>query len=292
MSWVVSDQTKLESMVLERDDTAMTLEIAEVQLSREANKKRLERERRRPPDTSTSGNGESPSIKVPYQSRPKHRLIPVIGTKVDTVDWGRKTLADLQSRVQRRREDAKTTTQPEHSAVFVAYSSPAAAQRAYREITFHPVASKATPDRFIGVRPKEALWTNLNLSPASRITRSGLATALFIATILFWTIPVGFVGAISNIKNLADTVKPLGFLQNLPPSVMGLLSGLLPPLVISTLISSVPNIFRCGYPRGCHNVLLTSLQISPSLPVNQQFRKPSSRLRIGTLLSKSFRSFS
>lgn len=244
-SWVVSDQSKLEGLVSERNDRAMALENAEIQLIRDANKKRLQGMRS---DTvgNTSQNRDTPNWKVPYESRPKHRLTPMVGTKVDTIKWARNTTPDLQGQIQKHRESHKIAAHPETSAVFVAYSSPAAAQRAYTEVKFHPVVSRIAMDRFIGVQPKEALWANLTLAPSSRISRASLATALVIATILFWSIPIGFVGAISNIKYLADKVEFLGFLNNLPPSVIGLVSGLLPPLLISTLVSYVPKIFRCS----------------------------------------------
>jgi calcium permeable stress-gated cation channel len=245
-SWVVSDQSELETLVSNRDDTAMKLEAAEVQLIKEANMKGLERtEGNRAGDVSQQDN--APSSKVPDGVRPRHRLTTVVGTKVDSIDWARKTLPNLKTQVAEKREASQTPAQPESSAVFVAFSSPAAAQRAYLEVNFHPVVSKVAPDRFIGVQPKEALWNNLTLAPPNRISRASLATALVIATILFWTIPIGVVGAISNVKYLADKVKPLQFLNNLPPSVIGIISGFLPPLAISTLISYVPKIFRCAY---------------------------------------------
>lgn len=244
MSWIVSDRSKLEKLVEERTDTAMKLEVAEVELSREANKRRQQTRKDDPASTSPQ-NGDEPSLEVPHTSRPKHRSTPVIGSKDDTIDWAREKLPDLQNRIEKLRENADTTPQPDTSAVFVCYSSPVAAQRAYRNVTFHPVVSSITPDRFIGVTPKEALWGNLTLTPADRLSRASVATALVIAAILFWSIPIGFVGAISNIKYLANEVKFLGFLNNLPSWIIGLLSGFLPPLAISTFVSYLPKMFRC-----------------------------------------------
>jgi calcium permeable stress-gated cation channel len=197
----------------------------------------------------TLENSEGQFSKVPYESRPKHRSTPLVGKKIDTIDWARQTLPGLENRVQKYRRAANTSAQPENYAVFVAYSSPAAAQRAYRNVNFHPAVSSITSDRFIGVQPKEALWSNVTLSRSSRIARASAATTLIVAMILFWTIPIGFVGAISNIKYLANKVKFLRFLNNLPVSIIGLISGLLPPLVISTLVSYVPKILRCTYLR-------------------------------------------
>lgn len=258
-SWIVSDNSQLEKVVTERNDTAMRLEAAEVQLSREANKKRLESSSGQH-NGSTSDNGNSATSQVLNQSRPKHKSTPVVGNKLDTIEWGRKTLPDLQKRVQAEREAAREPSKPEESAVFVAFSSPAAAQRAYLQVRFHRIVSKVAPDRFIGVQPKEALWNNLTLTPPNRISRASFATVLVVATILFWAIPIGIVGAISNINYLTDKVKFLQFLNKLPPSVIGLISGLLPPLAISTLVSYVPKIFRCRYPECIHTNSLTHVR--------------------------------
>ncbi len=246
--WIVSDYSELEKLVSQRNDRAMALEAAEVQLIREANRRKIDRTRDGS-DGIYSEGGSRPAAKIPDRSRPKHKSTPVIGTKVDTIAWGRKTLPDLQRRVEERRERFKATAQPESSAVFVAYSSPAAAQRAYQEVGFHRVVSKVTKDRILGVKPKEVIWANLSLSSPNRISRASLATALETGSILFWAIPIGFVGAISNINYLTDKVNFLRFLNNLPPSVIGLISGLLPPLAISTLISYVPTIFRSAHSR-------------------------------------------
>jgi calcium permeable stress-gated cation channel len=253
-SWIVSDRSKLEKLVGQRNDIVLTLEAAEVDLSRKANNRKIERPQGHENGSNPEG-GDPYYSKVPYQSRPKHKLTPVLGTKVDSIDWARKALPDRQSKIEKHREVSETPVKPKSSAVFVAYSSPAAAQRAYNDVKFHPVISTITLDRFIGVQPKEALWSNLSLAPPSRLSRASLATALVIATILFWAIPIGFVGAISNIKYLTDKVKFLRFLNNLPPSIIGLISGFLPPLIISTFVSYVPKIFRCGCtldPQLCH----------------------------------------
>lgn len=244
--WVVRDCSALEKLVAERNDRAMKLETAQIQLSMEGNKRRLAK-MKGDGGSETSGNRGMQSFTVPYQSRPKHRSIPILGQKVDTIDWARKTLPNLQGQVRNNRATAEWSAKPETSAAFVAYSSPDAAQQACRDIKFHRVVSVIAPDRLLGFKPKEAHWANLSLAPSRRIPQAAFATALVIATILFWVIPIGFVGAISNVKYLADKVKFLRFLNDLPPSVIGLLSGLLPPLAISTLVSYVPKIFRCEW---------------------------------------------
>jgi len=55
------------------------------------------------------------------------------------------------------------------------------------------------------------------------------------------------VGTLSNINYLADKVHFLRFVYDLPPAVLGVLTGLLPPLILSSFISYVPKFMRCTY---------------------------------------------
>jgi hypothetical protein len=53
------------------------------------------------------------------------------------------------------------------------------------------------------------------------------------------------VGTISNINYLTGRFHFLRFINDLPTAVLGLLTGLLPPYLVSELVSYVPKIFRC-----------------------------------------------
>lgn len=58
------------------------------------------------------------------------------------------------------------------------------------------------------------------------------------------SIPISFVGAWSNVEYLAKTYSWLSWLNQLPDTVIGLLSGLVPAALLSLLSSYVPKIFR------------------------------------------------
>ncbi|KAI9876392.1 MAG: hypothetical protein M1823_007291, partial [Watsoniomyces obsoletus] len=99
-------------------------------------------------------------------------------------------------------------------------------------------------EKFISIQPKEVLWKNLNMKPSQRVSYWYLATALAAATTIFWVIPVGLVGTLSNIDYLTDKVHFLRFINNLPAPVLGFLTGFVPPFLLSTLVSYVPYFFR------------------------------------------------
>jgi hypothetical protein len=62
--------------------------------------------------------------------------------------------------------------------------------------------------------------------------------------IIFWAIPVAFVGALSNINYLTNKVHFLSFINKIPTVILGLVTGLLPTILLAVLMAVVP-IF-CG----------------------------------------------
>jgi hypothetical protein len=61
--------------------------------------------------------------------------------------------------------------------------------------------------------------------------------------IVFWAIPVAFVGLISNITYL-ESYTWLHWLTYIPSWIMGVISGLLPAVMLSILMSLVPVVMR------------------------------------------------
>jgi hypothetical protein len=241
--WMVTDLDAVESLVSSRNDSAMMLEAAEVKWSRNLNKKRLQNS---PKSNSSNGyrledGGDISSIDK--ESRPTHRLTPLVGKRVDTIQWSRNQVSEKASEVQKTRELASNDNPKHGRAVFVEFANQAAAQRAYQQLSFHKPLH--LDPRYIGVLPKEVIWKNLSFSTAHRISKGYVATAFIAATILLWSIPIGIVGTISNINYLTEQFHFLRFINNLPDSVLGLITGLLPPYLISEMVSYVPKFFRC-----------------------------------------------
>jgi hypothetical protein len=235
--WPVTKGEKLVSLVSERNSKVEELEGAEMTLIQNVNK-----------EIKKSHNRNMKYEQLPKQMkkslRPTHKSkTPVVGKEVDSIEYFRNQVKEIEDDIVKARESNESVeSHGGATAVFVEFRTQAAAQRAYQQIASADILS-LTP-RYVGTMPTEVIWANLNIAPARRISQSGLAVGLVVATIIFWSIPVSIVGAISNIEYLAE-FKWLAFLNNLPPSIMSLLSGLLPPLLLSALARYVPNIFRC-----------------------------------------------
>jgi hypothetical protein len=240
--WPAAKADKLRSLVSSRNALVEELESAELTLIQNANergRKRQSKNSRRDVTYDSLSDGIKKSL------RPTHRLkTSQVGKQVDSIDYYREQLKEKEGEIEKARESNEHgNSHNGAAAVFVEFRTQAAAQRACQQIASADILS-LTP-RYTGVMPNEVIWENLTLPPTRRLSQQGVAVALVVATIIFWSIPVSLVGAVSNIGYLAENFKWLEFLNKLPPTAMSLLSGLLPPLILSMLASYVPKIFRC-----------------------------------------------
>ncbi|KAF2741290.1 DUF221-domain-containing protein [Polyplosphaeria fusca] len=243
--WPAAKADKLESMTAERNANVEQLEAAEINLIRKVNQTgRKERK------TQGSRNENTPSYDqlsndTKKSLRPTHRLAkpPKAGQKVDSINFFRDQIKEKESEIDEARKSYDAPeTQGGGAAVFVEYRDQTAAQKAYQQIAASGILT--LNPRYTGVMPGEVIWKNIVIPTTLRLSQEAMAVGLVVATIIFWTIPVGFVASISNISYLAENYEWLKFLRNLPDPVIGLLSGLLPPLATSLLSKYVPNIFR------------------------------------------------
>jgi len=233
-SWPVKDTGDISDLVQKRNDAAMKLESAEYDLIVRANKQRRQ------------GSGSASSLENGHSSskahRPTARQPPVVGTKYDLIDKSRASVADLASQTEEHRASPGSKL-PGQSAIFVAFSDQAAAHRAYETVTFKTPAIPLQ-DRYLDVLPKEVLWDSLALPMEKRLSKASLGLVFVIAFTIFFSIPTSILGTISNIKYLAKHYEWLSFLNELPDWLIGLISGLAPPFLISWLVSYVPKLFR------------------------------------------------
>lgn len=229
-SWNVSSLEEVEQLVAKRDAKVDQLEQAELKFLKKRHRKHS------PIDT---GGGSSDRI---AEGRPTHRSYPVVGKKLDTIAHLRQELPEIVSDLEQRRHADKSSPSNAYGAMFVEFKDQVSANQAFQQ--FHHPAPLALQPKFIGVQPKEVIWQNLNLEPAIRVSYSYIAIAVAVATIVLWSIPVGIIGTISNLSYLTDKVRFLQFLNDLPAPILGLITGLLPPLLLSTVVSYVPYYFK------------------------------------------------
>ncbi|EXJ83617.1 hypothetical protein A1O1_07240 [Capronia coronata CBS 617.96] len=238
-SWLVSNLSHLEKAVSNRDGKIDNLEGLEVKLLKNVNK-----------EASDSENGHGSARGSPEDSasvnidrhKPKSRSKYLFGDQIDSIAKAREEVASIISDVDMVRQADSSEPSRRTGAIFVEFKDQASAHEAFQQVR-HPSPLSLQP-KYVGVQPKEVIWQNINLEPSLRITYSYIAVALAVATIILWSIPVGIIGTISNINYLTDKFHFLQFINNLPAPILGLLTGLVPPLLLSAVVSYVPYFFQ------------------------------------------------
>jgi calcium permeable stress-gated cation channel len=78
------------------------------------------------------------------------------------------------------------------------------------------------------------------MSPWMRKIRALISWGITIALIILWGPIVAFVGIISNINTLANTVSFLHWINDIPSVVQGIIQGILPPVALAVLFIVLP----------------------------------------------------
>jgi calcium permeable stress-gated cation channel len=250
--WIASETKELEEMVKDRQKAAMKLEGAETKLIRLANKARLKAAKKggaqdESPvfDERQDLSGESGSAAARWirpKDRPTHRLKPVIGKKVDTINWARDEIARLNPLIEKAQNEYRAGEAKPKNAVFVEFWNQTQAQAAFQMVTHHQALHMAP--RQVGMVPEEVIWSNLGMTWKTATVRNIVALSAATALIIFWSFPVAVVGAISQISYLTEKLPWLGFINDIPTVILGVVQGLLPSVLLAVLVSLVPVFFR------------------------------------------------
>ncbi|KAH8670797.1 hypothetical protein BX600DRAFT_229607 [Xylariales sp. PMI_506] len=241
--WAVKATPKLDSLVGARDSKATNLESLETSFLTNAHKKQVKFARQQEQEVTSLPRDTVDRI------RPKHRKYWVAGHKTDAIDRTRDELQQASTKLDEIRDTYSASTPDSHavSAIFVEYASQKAAHQAYHRSSSSGIpipASVLVQSRLLGVLPKEIVWKNLTRPNAVRLSGKFTANLIIAAFILFWSIISAFIGSISNVIFLSKNVEWLHWIADLPQPLLGLLTGLLPPLATSLLSSYVPIIMR------------------------------------------------
>ncbi|SMQ54220.1 unnamed protein product [Zymoseptoria tritici ST99CH_3D7] len=243
--WMATDCKKLEEKVEERNKTAIKLETAETKLIKTATANKLKADKkggRTNSDEAAIGDDGAAAQYVQQKDRPTHKLKFLVGKKVDTIDWCRAELQKLVPEVERGQAAHRNGEGKKLNSVFVQFETLAQAQAAYQSLAHHQVLQMAP--RFVGMSPEEVIWSNLRIQWWERVIRQILTITFVVALVIFWSIPVAIVGAISNINYLICQLPWLSFLNDIPDVIMGVVTGLLPVILLAVLMALLPIILR------------------------------------------------
>ncbi|EDN03067.1 conserved hypothetical protein [Histoplasma mississippiense (nom. inval.)] len=252
--WIPTDTKELVDLVEERDETAFRLEAAETKLIKLANGARIKSLKAKPADeenhdtdnlTGDEAQAESGSVAARWikpSNRPTHKLKPLIGKKVDTINWSRTEIERLNPEIEALQAKHRAGDAKKISAVFVEFYTQNEAQAAYQMVAHNQPLHMAP--RYIGLNPNDIIWSNLRIKWWELIIRNAATIGAVVTLIIFWAIPVAVVGAISNINFLTEKVPFLGFINDCPPVILGLITSLLPAVLLAVLMALLPIILR------------------------------------------------
>ncbi|KAG7000868.1 protein RSN1 [Fusarium oxysporum f. sp. conglutinans] len=220
--WIPGDTKELDRIIQERDNVAMKLEKGEIKWIKLCNKERIKYENKTDVNVekvatarSDSESGNLVAGWIPHHKRPTHRtgLLGLIGKKVDTIQWGRQQLKALIPKVQSAQSSWLAGKYKKHCAIFVEFFTLYDAHLAFHAATHHRALQMA--DRFIGIRPNEVIWQNLNYSRWQVAIRRYAAYATITGLIVFWAVPVTIIGLIAQV-DVIKTLPGLTWIENIP----------------------------------------------------------------------------
>ncbi|RCH85850.1 hypothetical protein CU098_003115, partial [Rhizopus stolonifer] len=238
--WLNRKTDDLPDLVQERQKSALGLEasITKAVLATYKHRLKLESKNR----VMEEGLTESD---IPKQLRPKHRdsplpiPLPCFGKKVDSIEFYHKKISELNKTLGEKQNDAPTLDQV--NSAFIEFNEQIAAHMAAQSL-LHKNPMKMAP-RYVQVAPSDIIWENTSIRSHERMIRRFVSFAITTAIIIFWAAPVVFVQAIANIQTLSKAFPFLAGINDLGPTVVGIIQGILPAVALSILISLVPIIF-------------------------------------------------
>jgi hypothetical protein len=181
--WPATKADKLQSLVSSRSSLVEKLEAAELKLIQNVDRNRR-KSRSKGHDTTSSYEGLPYTLRKSF--RPTHTLkTPPTGKKVDSIDYYRDQIKEKESEIEKARDsNATADSHNGAAAVFVEFRTQGAAQRAHQQVASSKILE--LNQRYSDVVPGDVIWKNLTLPSSRRITQTGVANALVVATIVFW----------------------------------------------------------------------------------------------------------
>lgn len=234
--YVARTLRELDIKSKKREALAIKLESAENKLLRQAVKYKRKCDKK----NITIENPDDIYSYVPEKKRPRQKEGGFFSKKIDTITYLRETIPKLDKEVRHLQKKYRTA-KPKNS-IFVEFDNQYMAQLAYQSTTHHNPLRMCPA--YTGIDPGDIQWSNLRLFWWEGITRKFIASAAIIVLIIFWAVPVAFVGVISNLSSITDKLTFLRFIYKLPSALLGLITGLLPSVMLALLMSLLPMFIR------------------------------------------------
>ncbi|KAF9571768.1 hypothetical protein EC968_000214 [Mortierella alpina] len=218
--WLNMQPKDLLKLCKERDYVVTKLEMAEYNFVRSAYRKRKKNDS---------------NLAEPRRPMGRISSIPFRGSKVDLINYYTDILCHLNQVIDQAQQSA--LLEPLNSA-FIQFHNQFAAHSAVQTVV-HPVPFRMTP-MFAEISPLDVVWENMNLGTLAKKGRHTIVVIAATALVLLLTAPTITISSFANIDKLIEWVPFLSFLRNTEPWLIGIVQGILPPLLLIGMMNLLP----------------------------------------------------
>lgn len=166
--------------------------------------------------------------------------LPLVGQKVDTINYCRKEVARLNLEIE---QDQKEPSKfPLMNSAFIQFNHQVAAHMACQAVSHHTPNQMAP--RVVEISPDDVIWDNMSIKWWESYVRTAAVIVLVIGMIVAWGIPVTFTGLLSSVKYLSQNYPWLAWLERAPTWIISIIQGILPQALLGALLALLPVILR------------------------------------------------
>lgn len=172
----------------------------------------------------------------PEGARPTNRIgfLGLIGKKVDSIEYYNEKITEVTPKLESEQKD--TLREKQLDAALVFFSSRVAAASAAQSLHAQMVDKWTVTE---APEFRQMIWTNLKISFFQRQVRQYVIYIVVALTIVFFMIPIGFISALTTLKNLK---KYLPFLKPIVDmdAIKTVLEAYLPQLALIIFLALLP----------------------------------------------------
>ena len=165
--------------------------------------------------------------------------LPLLGKKVDAIDYCRKEVARLNLEIEEDQKDPEKY--PLMNSAFVQFNHQVAAHMACQAVSHHTPSQMAP--RLVEISPDDVIWDNMSIKWWESYLRVGIVLGIIAILIVFWAIPVSFTGLLANLDSL-QSIKGLQWIARIPSPVKAIIQGIVPQLLLAALLAILPLLMR------------------------------------------------
>ena len=166
--------------------------------------------------------------------------LPLLGKKVDTINYCRKEVARLNLEIEQDQQEPEKY--PLMNSAFIQFNHQVAAHMACQAVSHHTPAHMAP--RVVEISPDDVIWDNMSIRWWESYIRIGAVIVVIVGLVIGWAIPVTFTGLLSNLDYLRNQYKWLKWLGKVPKIVIAIIQGILPQALLALLLFLLPLILR------------------------------------------------